>query len=69
MATQGYLMIDPFDIFKGMKTKPVTAATRIRVRDLEQRQGRLVRMGRKKNAPLDIDGKDLVEWVRRNRFS
>jgi len=61
-------MTDAFDIFKGIK-KPVTAATRMGVKELEQRQGRLVRMGRKKNAPAGIDGKDLVEWVRRNRFS
>lgn len=61
-------MTDPFSIFKG-KTKPVSSALRMGVKELEERQGRLVRMGRKKNAPTNLDGKDLVDWVRRNRFS
>jgi hypothetical protein len=60
---------DPFEIFKArVPKKTVDVATRLRVKDIESRKGRLVEMGPKKTLPRNVSGKEFVQWVRTNRL-
>jgi len=54
---------------KPLKSARVVARAKL-ARDIEGRKGKLIRIGpREKGPPKSASSKELVEWIRRNRFT